>query len=59
MRVHQKEGSVFYVEVTLIATTQPATVIVRVQQLPLPTSASSQPAFFLVVDDQPLEVPDN
>ena len=33
-----------------IATTQPATVIAKVQQPPRP--ASAQPASFLVVDDQ-------
>ena len=35
-----------------IATTQPATVIAKVQQPPRPASASAQPASFLVVDDQ-------
>ena len=35
-----------------IATTQPATVIAKVQQPPRPASTSAQPASFLVVDDQ-------
>ena len=35
-----------------IATTQPATVIAKVQQPSRPSSASAQPASFLVVDDQ-------
>ena len=36
----------------VIATTQPATLIAKLQQPPRPTSASAQPASFLVVDDQ-------
>ena len=37
---------------TQIATTQPATVIAKVQQLQGPASVSSQPTSYVVVDDQ-------
>ena len=40
------------VQSTQIATTQPATVIAKVQQLQGPASASAQPTSYLVVDDQ-------
>ena len=44
--------SVPVVQPSQIATTQPATVIAKVQQPSRPSSASAQLAFFLVVDDQ-------
>ena len=44
--------SIPVVQPSQIATTQPATVIAKVQQPPWPASASAQPASFLVVDDQ-------
>ena len=44
--------SIPVVQPSQIATTQPATVIAKVQQPSRPSSASAQPASFLVVDDQ-------
>ena len=44
--------SVPVVQPTQIATTQPHTVIAKVQQPQRPASVSAQPASFLVVDDQ-------
>ena len=43
--------SIPVVQPSQIATTQPATVIAKVQQPPRPTSASAQPASYAVVDD--------
>ena len=44
--------SILVVQPTQIATTQPATVIAKVQQPSRPSSASAQPTFYVVVDDQ-------
>ena len=44
--------SIPVVQPTQIATTQPATVIAKVQQPLRPSSASAQPTFYVVVDDQ-------
>ena len=44
--------SIPVVQSTQITTTQPATVIAKVQQPPRLSSASAQPASYLVVDDQ-------
>ena len=44
--------SIPVVQPTQIATTQPATVIAKVQQPSRPSSASAQPTSYVVVDDQ-------
>ena len=44
--------SIPVVQPTQIATTQPATVIAKVQQPSRPSSASAQPTSYIVVDDQ-------
>ena len=44
--------SISVVQPTQIATTQPATVIAKVQQPSRPSSASAQPTSYVVVDDQ-------
>ena len=44
--------SIPVVQATQIATTQPVTVIAKVQQPPRPSSASAQPTSYVVVDDQ-------
>ena len=46
--------SIPVVQPTQIATTQPATVIAKVQQPSRPSSASAQPISYVVVDDQQL-----
>ena len=44
--------SIPVVQPSQIATTQPSTVIAKIQQPSRPSSASAQPASFLVLDDQ-------
>ena len=44
--------SIPVVQPTQIATTQPATVIVKVEQPSRPSSASAQPTSYVFVDDQ-------
>ena len=54
MRIHTHHtgySTIPVVQPSQIATTQPTTVIAKVQQPSQPPSVSAQPASFLVVDD--------